>query len=194
MAAIALIVFSPVMVGVAIALHLQMGRPILFAQPRPGKHCRIFTMYKFRTMTNECDQDGNLLPDSKRLTTLGEFLRRTSLDELPQFWNVLRGEMSLVGPRPLAVVYLDRYSPEQMRRHEVLPGITGWAQVNGRNNTTWEERLAADVWYVDHQSLWLDLKIVATTFWKVFRREGVSEPGGVTMSEFKGTQLVDRQG
>ncbi len=185
-AAITLILFSPMLLIVAIAIYIRMGRPILFNQPRPGKDGCIFTFYKFRTMTNERDADGNFLPDEQRLTALGQFLRKTSLDELPQLWNVLKGDMSFVGPRPLMVVYLDRYSPEQARRHEIKPGITGWAQINGRNAIGWEEKFKLDVWYVDHWSLWLDLKILLLTVWKVLQREGISQQGHATMEEFKG--------
>lgn len=185
-AAIALLLFSPFLLIIAIAIFLNMGSPILFTQPRPGKDDRIFNFYKFRTMTNERDRDGNFLPDEKRLTALGQFLRKTSLDELPQLWNVLKGDMSFVGPRPLLVAYLDRYTPEQARRHEVRPGITGWAQVNGRNSLSWEEKFQLDVWYVDHWSLWLDMQILVLTFIKVIKREGISHANHATMSEFKG--------
>lgn len=173
--------------AVALAIWLTMGRPVLFRQKRAGLYGRVFEIWKFRTMTNERDESGRLLPDEKRLTRLGRFLRSTSLDELPQVWNVLRGEMSLVGPRPLRPEYLERYTPEQARRHEVRPGITGWAQVNGRNETTWEERFRRDVWYVDNWSLWLDLKILWLTVIKVLRRDGISRQGHATMPEFLGT-------
>jgi len=153
---------------------------------RPGLKGKPFYMYKFRTMTDETDEQGNLLPDELRLTRLGKFLRSTSLDELPELFNVLKGDMSLVGPRPLLMQYLDRYTPEQARRHEMKPGITGWAQVNGRNAITWEEKFALDVWYVDNWSLWLDLKILAMTIVKVFKREGISAEGEATMPEFMG--------
>ncbi|MBD1924880.1 sugar transferase [Trichocoleus sp. FACHB-90] len=186
-AAIALLLFSPLLIIIAIAIYTRMGRPIFFIQPRPGKNGRIFSFYKFCTMTNECDDSGNLLPDVQRLTSVGRFLRQTSLDELPQLWNVLKGDMSFVGPRPLLVAYLDRYSPEQARRHEVKPGITGWAQVNGRNTLSWEEKFKFDVWYVDHWNLWLDLKILFLTLVKVFKREGISHPNHATMSEFQGS-------
>lgn len=185
-AAIALLLLTPLLLLIAVAIYLRMGFPILFAQPRPGKDGQIFTFYKFRTMTNERDADGNLLPDEKRLTAIGQFLRQTSLDELPQLWNVLKGDMSFVGPRPLLVAYLNRYNSEQARRHEVKPGITGWAQVNGRNAISWEEKFKLDVWYVDNWSLWLDLKILFLTVIKVFKREGISAENHVTMSEFKG--------
>jgi len=170
-----------------VAVWLTMGPPILFRQQRPGLHGTPFTLLKFRTMTDARDPDGNLLPDAERLAPLGRFLRSTSLDELPELINVLRGEMSLVGPRPLLMEYLDRYTPEQMRRHEVKPGITGWAQVNGRNALTWEDKFALDLWYVEHQSLALDLKILAMTVWKVLKREGISQPGEATASEFMGS-------
>lgn len=173
--------------AVALAIWLTMGRPVLFRQKRAGLYGRVFELWKFRTMTNDRDESGRLLPDEKRLTRLGRFLRSTSLDELPQVWNVLRGEMSLVGPRPLLPEYLERYTPEQARRHEVRPGITGWAQVNGRNETTWEERFRRDVWYVDNWSLWLDLKILWLTVIKVLRRAGISRQGHATMPEFLGT-------
>jgi sugar transferase EpsL len=150
-------------------------------------HCKPFVIYKFRTMTNKRDEQGDLLPDEARLTSLGRFLRNTSLDELPELFNVLRGEMSLVGPRPLLIQYLDRYSPEQARRHEVKPGITGWAQVNGRNTITWEQKFEYDVWYVDNVSLALDLKIIGMTIWKILKREGINQPGRATAQEFMGT-------
>ena len=185
-AAIALIVFSPVLVLIAIAIYISMGNPVLFTQPRPGKNGHIFTFYKFCTMNNNRDAGGNLLPDAQRLTPLGKFLRQTSLDELPQLWNVLKGDMSFVGPRPLLVAYLDRYTTKQARRHEVKPGITGWAQVNGRNTLSWEKKFRLDVWYVDHWSLWLDIKILYSTLLKVFQREGISHPNHATMSEFQG--------
>lgn len=186
-ASIGLLLLSPLMAFVALLIPFTMGPPILFRQVRPGLHGKPFVMYKFRTMLDLRDEQGNLLPDEKRLTPLGRFLRSTSLDELPELFNVLKGDMSLVGPRPLLMEYLDRYTPEQFRRHEVKPGITGWAQVNGRNALTWEEKLKLDVWYVDHWSLWLDLKILALTLWKVIKREGINHPGQATMEEFKGS-------
>ncbi len=182
----ALIVLSPVLLLIALSVRLTLGAPILFRQTRPGLHGKPFTLYKFRTMTDARDAQGNLLPDAERLTRFGRFLRATSLDELPELFNVLRGEMSLVGPRPLLMQYLDRYTPEQARRHEVKPGITGWAQVNGRNALTWEQKFAFDVWYVDHQSLWLDARIIVLTIWKILTREGISHPGHATMEEFWG--------
>lgn len=183
---LALAVISPVLLLVAILIWRKLGNPILFRQRRPGLHGKPFTLLKFRTMTDERDADGNLLPDEKRLTRFGQFLRRTSLDELPELFNVLRGDMSLVGPRPLLMQYLDRYTPEQARRHEVRPGITGWAQINGRNAISWQEKFELDVWYVDHLSLWIDLKILVLTVWKVLRREGISQDGHATMEEFLG--------
>ena len=182
----ALIVLSPVLLLIALSVRLTLGAPILFRQTRPGLHGKPFTLYKFRTMTDARDAQGNLLPDAERLTRFGRFLRATSLDELPELFNVLRGEMSLVGPRPLLMQYLDRYTPEQARRHEAKPGITGWAQVNGRNALTWEQKFAFDVWYVDHQSLWLDARIIVLTIWKILTREGISHPGHATMEEFWG--------
>jgi len=181
-----LALLSPLLGLIALAVRLTLGSPVLFRQQRPGRHGKPFTLYKFRTMTDACDAQGNLLPDAERLTAFGRFLRSTSLDELPEFFSVLKGEMSLVGPRPLLMQYLERYTPEQMRRHEVKPGITGWAQVNGRNALTWEKKFALDVWYVDHQSLGLDLKIIALTVWKSLTREGISQPGQATMEEFVG--------
>ena len=185
-AGLGLIVLSPVLAVVAVAIWVQMGRPILFRQIRPGLNGQAFSMCKFRTMSNKRDSQGDLLPDEQRLTPLGKFLRKTSLDELPELFNVIKGDMSLVGPRPLLMQYLERYTPEQARRHEVRPGITGWAQINGRNAISWEEKFALDVWYVDNCSLWLDIKILAITIWKVFRREGISAEGEATMPEFMG--------
>jgi len=183
----ALVLLSPVLVVLSLLVRLKLGSPVLFRQIRPGLNEKPFNMLKFRTMTNARDKDGNLLPDEQRLTRFGRFLRSTSLDELPKVLNVLKGDMSLVGPRPLLTQYLDRYTPEQARRHEVKPGITGWAQVNGRNAITWEEKFKLDVWYVDNWSLWLDIKIIAMTIWKILKREGISQPGQATMEEFKGS-------
>lgn len=183
----ALLILSPVLIVVAALVRWRMGSPVLFAQQRPGLGGQPFTMYKFRTMTDERDANGDLLPDAQRLTRLGRFMRSASLDELPELFNVLKGDMSIVGPRPLLTQYLERYTPEQARRHEVCPGITGWAQINGRNAITWEEKFALDVWYVDNASLWLDIKIIALTVWKVLRREGISAQGDATMPEFMGT-------
>jgi sugar transferase EpsL len=183
---IALLVLLPVLLVVAILVKVKLGSPVLFAQERPGYQGKSFMMYKFRTMTDERDSEGNLLPDSGRLTPFGKFLRSSSLDELPELFNVLKGDMSLVGPRPLLMRYLDRYTPEQARRHEVKPGITGWAQINGRNAIDWEEKFKLDVWYVDNLSFRLDCKILFGTFGKVFNREGISQAGVATMEEFKG--------
>jgi sugar transferase EpsL len=185
--AIALTLISPLIIPIAILVKLKLGSPVLFAQERPGYQGKIFKMYKFRTMTDERDAEGNLLPDSDRLTPFGQSLRSSSLDELPELFNVLKGDMSLVGPRPLLVRYLERYTPEQSRRHEVKPGITGWAQVNGRNAISWEEKFKLDVWYVDNVSLWLDVKILVLTIWKVLRRDGISQEGNATMEEFTGS-------
>lgn len=185
-----LIILSPILVLVAVLVRLNHGKPILFGQVRPGYRAELFKVYKFRSMTDERDQEGNLLPDEQRLTRLGKFLRSNSLDELPELFQVLSGKMSLVGPRPLLVQYLDRYSPEQARRHDVLPGITGWAQVNGRNVISWEDKFRLDVWYVDNWSLWLDVKILALTLWKVIKREGISQPGHATAEEFMGNETV----
>jgi sugar transferase EpsL len=182
-----LILLSPLLGVISLILWRVEGRPIFFRQVRPGHHSELFALYKFRTMRNHKDQNGDSLPDSARLSPLGRFLRATSLDELPELLNVVRGEMSLIGPRPLLAKYLPRYSPEQARRHHVLPGITGWAQINGRNALSWEDKFRLDVWYVDHWSLWLDIKILALTFWKVFRREGINQPGQATAEEFQGS-------
>ena len=182
----AFMICAPFMVAIALLLRLSLGKGILFCQQRSGLHGRPFKIYKFRTMTNCHDPSGRLLPDSERLTPLGRFLRSASLDELPELFNVLKGDMSIVGPRPLLMQYLNRYTAQQMRRHEVKPGLTGWAQVNGRNTITWEDKFKLDVWYVDHQSLWLDLRIIARTVLKVLKREGISHPGQATMKEFMG--------
>ena len=184
---VALLPLSVVLMGVILLVRWKLGRPIFFRQQRPGLHSKPFTLYKFRTMTDARDANGNLRPDAERLTPFGRFLRSTSLDELPTLYNVLRGEMSLVGPRPLLMQYLNRYTPEQSRRHEVKPGITGWAQINGRNAISWEEKFGYDVWYVEHCSLWLDVKIIMLTVWKVLRREGISQTGEATMTEFIGS-------
>lgn len=183
-----IVLLAPLLAGVAIVIAWRMGRPVLFRQQRPGWHGRPFRVLKFRTMTDAVDAAGQPLPDGARLTPLGAALRRYSLDELPQLFNVALGELSLVGPRPLLMEYLPLYSAEQARRHEVRPGITGWAQVNGRNAVSWEERLAMDVWYVDHRSFWLDLKILWLTVRAVFARHGVSHPGHVSMPKFTGTK------
>lgn len=182
----ACITFALPMLCLCLLVRYKLGAPIFFTQERPGLHGKPFRMVKFRTMTDAKDAAGNLLPDEVRLTKFGQFVRSTSLDELPELWNVLKGEMSLVGPRPLLMEYLPLYSTEQARRHEVRPGITGWAQVNGRNAISWEERFKLDVWYVDHQSFLLDCKIVLLTIQKVFVREGISAQGESTMSKFTG--------
>lgn len=183
----ALLLLSPVMLVVALLVRSKLGSPILFCQTRPGLGSKPFALLKFRTMTDTRDAQGNLLPDAERLTRLGRLMRSYSLDELPEFFNVLKGEMSLVGPRPLLMQYLERYTPEQARRHEVKPGITGWAQVNGRNALTWELKFALDTWYVDHQSLWLDVRIIILTIWKILLREGINQPGQATAQEFMGS-------
>ncbi len=184
LASLAIAILSPLVLAVAVLVRILLGRPVLFRQRRPGLHGVPFTCLKFRTMEEAGDFAGNLLPDADRLTRLGSFLRRTSLDELPEFWNVLKGDMSLVGPRPLLPEYLPRYNAHQRRRHEVKPGITGWAQVNGRNALTWEQKFELDVWYVDHKSLPLDLKILWLTLLSVLRRQGIHHGGHATMPEF----------
>ena len=185
------LVVSPILIPlgliVALLIRLNLGSPVLLTQTRPGLNGAPFRLIKFRTMTEDRDAAGVLLPDDRRLTSVGRALRRTSLDELPEFWNVLKGDMSLVGPRPLLMDYLDKYNPEQARRHEVRPGITGWAQVNGRNAITWEQRFALDVWYVDNRSLWLDIRILLRTIWQVLKGEGIAAQGHVTMPPFTGT-------
>ena len=183
-----LLVASPLLALTAGLIRLTMGKHVIWKQQRAGLGGRLFWIYKFRSMTDAKDDSGRLLPDSARLTSAGRLVRRFSLDELPQFWNVLRGDMSVVGPRPLVAKYLPRYSPGQRRRHEVRPGITGYAQVHGRNALTWEAKFDLDVWYVDHRSFWLDLRILGITVWKVLRREGVSHVGHATMPEFRGTE------
>ncbi|MCH2088920.1 MAG: sugar transferase [Pseudoalteromonas sp.] len=184
----AVLTLLPVIVIVALLIRFKLGSPILFTQDRPGLNGDIFKMMKFRSMLDAKDKQGNLLPDDERMTKFGAFLRSTSLDELPGLFNVLKGDMSLVGPRPLLVQYLPLYSTEQARRHNVRPGITGWAQVNGRNAISWEDKFKLDVWYVDNQSFWLDLKILFLTVKKVFVREGISADGHVTIEPFKGTK------
>lgn len=186
-----LILFSPLLVFLTVLVWVKLGKPVFFIQRRPGKDGKIFRLYKFRTMRDSSATDGVLLSDAQRLTPLGSILRSTSLDELPELVNVLKGEMSLVGPRPLLIAYLERYTPEQARRHEVLPGITGWAQVNGRNALSWEDKFKLDVWYIDHWSLWLDLKILFMTVWKAMRREAINAPGDVIMPEFMGSKKED---
>jgi len=190
---IGLIVLSPLLILISIAVMLFYGQPVLFRQQRPGYKSKSFSIFKFRTMADAFDSQGKLLPDAERLTWLGRFFRATSLDELPELLNVARGDMSLVGPRPLLMQYLERYTPHQSRRHEVLPGITGWAQVNGRNTITWEDKFNYDVWYVDHWSFWLDMKILGLTIWKVLLREGINQPGRISAGEFMGDENESRQ-
>ena len=182
-----LVLISPLLAAVAFLIRVRLGRPVFFRQVRPGLRGEPFLVYKFRTMSDLRTADGRLLPDQVRLTGLGRFLRSFSLDELPELFNVIKGEMSLVGPRPLLMEYLSRYTPEQARRHDVLPGITGWAQINGRNALTWEQKFAHDVWYVDHWSMALDVRILAQTLLKTVLREGITQPGHATAEEFKGT-------
>ena len=184
---ILLVLLGPVLITVALMICVVLGRPILFLQLRPGLNERTFEIIKFRTMMNVADDNENSLPDEKRLTTFGKFLRSTSIDEIPELWNVMKGEMSLVGPRPLLMEYLPLYNKDQARRHEIRPGITGWAQINGRNAISWEEKFKLDVWYVDNQSFWLDLKILFKTIKQVFLRDGISAEGEATMPSFTGT-------
>lgn len=183
-----LLLLSPFILGTAVAVWISMGRPLLFRQQRPGLNCRPFSMIKFRTMADRLDEHGTMLMDEFRLTRVGRFLRATSLDELPGLWSVLKGDMSLVGPRPLLMRYLPRYTPEQRRRHAAKPGVTGWAQVNGRNAISWEDKFALDVWYVDHRSLWLDVKILWLTVMRVLKRQDVNVDNIGTMPEFFGTE------
>lgn len=185
-ALLTLLLLWPVILGVALMVRIYLGKPVFFRQPRPGRHGKPFPMVKFRTMSDAADEEGKPFPDAQRLTRFGSFLRLTSLDELPELWNVLTGDMSLVGPRPLLMKYLPLYTDEQRKRHEVRPGITGWAQVNGRNALNWEERFKLDVWYVDHQSFRLDMKIILMTIGKILKREGINQPGQATMEEFRG--------
>lgn len=185
-AIVSIIVFSPILILLIIVIFIHFGRPLVFKQLRPGLNGKPFSLYKFRTMNNLKDLNGNLLPDSERLDRFGTFLRTTSLDELPSLFNVLKAEVSIVGPRPLLMEYLDLYTENQLRRHEVKPGITGWAQVNGRNAISWEEKFRLDVWYVDNQSFWLDIKIILLTIKKVFLRDGISAEGEATMPKFTG--------
>jgi len=185
-AVIGLIFFSPLLIVISLMIWREMKSPVLFHQIRPGREGKPFQMVKFRTMREAVDAEGRPLPDGQRLTTLGRFLRSSSLDELPELWNVLKGDMSLVGPRPLLIEYLPLYSPEQFRRHEIRPGVTGWAQINGRNAISWEEKFALDVWYVDNRSIWLDLQIIWLTIRKVIKRDGISAVGEATMSKFEG--------
>jgi lipopolysaccharide/colanic/teichoic acid biosynthesis glycosyltransferase len=186
LAGLGCIVSSPLLLALVLVVRSKLGSPVLFRQKRPGLHGKPFELLKFRTMTDARDAADNLLPDGDRLTRVGRWLRATSLDELPELWNVLKGEMSLVGPRPLLVEYLDRYTPEQARRHEVKPGITGWAQINGRNAITWEAKFKLDVWYVDHHTLWLDIRILLITIGQVLRRFGVNAPDHATVPGFAG--------
>lgn len=183
-----LIIIEPLFLLISVLVWLKLGSPILFKQVRPGRYGKPFVLYKFRTMTDDCDKYGKFLYNADRIISFGKLLRSTSLDELPTLWNVFKGDMSLVGPRPLLIEYLNRYTPEQARRHEVKPGITGWAQINGRNAITWEEKFKYDVWYVDNWSLWLDIKIIFNTTIKVIKGEGISQPGQATMEEFKGSK------
>lgn len=186
-AATGLLLLAPVALTVAYLVRTRLGSPVLFVQVRPGLHGKPFRMYKFRTMTDARDAQGNLLPDAERLTDFGKWLRATSLDELPELLNVLKGEMSLVGPRPLLMEYLPLYSPEQARRHDAKPGITGWAQINGRNAISWDDKFRLDVWYVDHASIWLDMQVLVLTVWRVLRRDGISAAGEATMPKFTGS-------
>lgn len=182
--AIIMLIFSPLFFVIGLFVMIRLGRPIFFTQPRPGLHGDAFAMYKFRTMTNERDEQGKLLPNEQRMTKFGNFLRSTSLDELPELFNVLKGDMSLVGPRPLLMEYLPYFSEEQNRRHEVRPGITGWAQVNGRNAIDWDQKLELDIWYVDNRSFWLDIKILWLTVFRVFKRDGITHEGTTGMPRF----------
>jgi len=187
-ASLGIITLSPIFLLLTLAVRLWIGAPVLFRQHRPGFRGHPFSLYKFRTMTDARNSAGQLLPDAQRLKPFGKFLRSLSLDELPEVFNILRGEMSLVGPRPLLMQYLPLYSSEQMRRHDAYPGLTGWAQVNGRNAASWEERFKLDVWYVDHRSFWLDIKIILLTIWKVITRQGINEPGQATTTYFTGNK------
>lgn len=188
-----LIVLSPILLIISLLIIVFQGLPVLFLQRRPGYLSKPFTIYKFRTMSDQTGANGKLLGEEQRITRLGRILRATSLDEILELYNVFKGEMSIVGPRPLLMQYLSRYSAEQARRHNVLPGITGWAQINGRNAITWEEKFILDVWYVDNWSFWLDIKILLQTLWKVLLREGIDEPGHISAGEFMGSQNKSRQ-
>ena len=188
LALILIVLLLPIYAVTALLIRISMGSPVLFRQKRPGLHGRIFEIYKFRTMTNEKDKQGNLLPDEQRLIGIGKFIRSTSLDELPQLFNVLKGDMSFVGPRPLLIEYLPLYNERQKKRHDVKPGITGWAQVNGRNAISWEQKFEYDVWYVEHRSFWLDMKILWLTFLKVVKRSDISSDTSVTMEKFQGSK------
>ena len=191
LAAAALAATSPIVAGACAAVYLSIGRPVFFRQQRPGQYGIPFSLVKLRTMRAPLPGEDAVASDSQRLSPVGRLLRSASIDELPTLWNVIKGDMSLVGPRPLLLQYLDRYTPEQARRHEVKPGITGWAQIHGRNTLSWEDKLSLDIWYVDHQSFWLDLEILTRTAWKVVSREGIAHEGQATMSEFMGTQATD---
>lgn len=193
LSAVALAVLSPVYLVLAVLVRVKLGSPVLFSQERPGRHGKIFRMYKFRSMTDKRDAEGNLLPDEYRMTRFGTVLRATSLDELPELWNIFKGDMSIVGPRPLLVRYLPRYNARQRRRHDVRPGLTGWAQVNGRNAISWEQKFEYDVEYVEKESFLFDVKIILMTVGKVLRRSGISQEGNVTMEEFMGTKEANRQ-
>ncbi len=186
------LILSPFLILICLLLLFSIGRPIIFKQRRPGLNGEPFNFYKFRTMTEEKSDDGKLLPDKQRVTTIGRVLRKLSLDELPSLFNVLKGDMILVGPRPLLMDYLPLYSVEQMRRHEVKPGITGWAQINGRNAISWEEKFELDIWYVENQSFWLDIRIILLTIWKVIKREGINQKGNETMEKFNGSRSHKR--
>lgn len=188
-----LLLFSPILLLLMLLVRINLGAPVFFKHQRPGRGGKSFTLYKFRSMTNRTGVDGRLLPDSERLTPFGQFLRSSSLDELPELINVIKGDMSLVGPRPLLMEYLGRYSPEQARRHEVRPGVTGWAQVNGRNALSWDKKFELDVWYVDNYSFWLDLKILWMTLIKVVRREGISAEGYATAPFFMGSKQAEEK-
>lgn len=192
-ASLALLLLALPLIFLIVHVRRRLGSPVFFRQSRPGLHGKPFEMVKFRTMTDERGPQGQLLPDAVRLTSFGRFLRATSLDELPELWNVIKGDMSLVGPRPLLVEYLPLYSPEQARRHEVRPGITGWAQVNGRNALSWDEKFKLDVWYVEHRSIWLDVKILWLTVKKVLVRDGINASGDATMPSFRGNNLMDQK-
>ena len=191
LALILLTLFSPLIAVIAVLIKIKMGSPVIFKQKRPGLHGKPFYLFKFRTMTTQVDSHGQLLDDKKRLTGLGSCLRKYSLDELPQLLNVIYGDLSFVGPRPLLMSYLDRYTPEQTRRHNVKPGITGWAQVNGRNAITWEDRFNLDLWYVDNHNFWIDIKILFITFLKVIKAEGINQDSSVTMPEYQGSDPGD---
>ena len=192
LALLILVIFSPILLMIALLILIFLGKPVFFTQTRPGYQGKPFKIYKFRTMCDLFDPQDHPLPDHQRLTRLGKFLRATSLDEFPELFNIIKGEMSLVGPRPLLMEYLQRYSPEQARRHNVLPGITGWAQVHGRNALDWEEKFRLDVWYVDHWSFWLDIKILFITIGTVLKREGISQPGNATAEKFMGTEKAEK--